>query len=171
MTHDIKASRLPGDEEAPPASRDYSGSSAAILQGNDSLLRMHKPEGLKRTAKELADGEVREFTIERDDNRPLRFKGHLVGFNESDPDTPRGTAVAIFVTRRGKIITSVRQWQKDAKRERQRYDAAAHETADEALAWLIQDGGGHLGRASRDAWERACATWTPLQGHEVEVIE
>lgn len=117
------------------------------------------------------DGVLREFTLERDDNRPLRFQGYLVGFHEVDQDAPRGTAVLVFVTKRGKIVTSVHQWQRDAKRERERHDAAAHDTAEEALDWLIRDGGGHLGRASRQAWERACATWAPLQGYDVEIVE
>jgi len=114
---------------------------------------------------------LREFTLERDDNRPLRFHGYLVGFHEVDTAAPRGTSVLVFVTKRGKIVTAVYQWQKDAKRSRERYAAAAHETADDALAWLIEDGGGHLGRSSRRAWERACQTWPPLQGYDVEVVE
>jgi hypothetical protein len=117
------------------------------------------------------DGVLREFTLERDDNRPLRFQGYLVGFHEIDLDVPRGTAVLVFVTKSGKIVTSVYQWQRDAKRERERHDAAAHDTAEGALDWLIQDGGGCLGRVSRQAWERACATWPPLQGYNVEVVE
>ena len=174
MSHETKASRLPGDDPTLKASRDYSGSSAVEIRGNDSLLRLHKPQGLKTTAKELVGGpdtEMREYTIERDSNRPLRFQGHLVGFNRVDPETERGTAVAVFVTRRGKIVTSVHQWQKDAKRERQRHAGAAHDIAEDALAWLIEDGGGHLGRASREAWELACRVWPALEGHEVEVIE
>ena len=71
----------------------------------------------------------------------------------------------------GKIITAVFQWQRDESRDRSRRAAAVHTTADDALAWLIQDGGGHLGRYSREAWEMACKRWAPFQGLEVEVIE
>lgn len=171
MTHSTKASQLPGDGEEVPEVRTYAQKPAPEIQGNDDLLRTQKPEGIQRTARELAEGQLGEFTVERDNNRPLRFQGQLIGFNDADPEAPRGTSVAIFATRRGKIVTSVHQWQRDTKRERERHDAAAHDRAEDALEWLVRDGGGQLGRASREAWERACTSYAPLQGHDVEVVE
>lgn len=171
MPHEDKTSRLPGDGTAPAGRTDYSGQPDPQIRGNDAVLRLRKPGGIKRSARELADDDVREFTIERDDNRPLRFQGRLVGFNEVDPEAPRGTSISIFATRRGRFVTSVHQWQRDAKRERERHAAAVHDSAEDALAWLIQDGGGRLGQSSKEAWDMACRVWLPLQGHDVEVVE
>lgn len=118
------------------------------------------------------DVALREFKVERDDNRPLQFQGYLIGWNEVDFSTvPRGTQVSIYVTKGNKIVTAVHQWQRGEKDERQRYKAGAHQTPETALEWLIEDGGGKLGRASREAWEAACSLWPSLQGHEVEVID
>lgn len=115
---------------------------------------------------------LREFKIERDDNLPLVFQGYLVGWNEIDVSAvPRGTKVSIYVTRSGKIVTAVYQWQRGAQNEKRRYAAAVHVKPEEALEWLIKDGGKRLGKASRDAWELACEVWPPLQGREVEVID
>ena len=109
------------------------------------------------------------YVVERDDDRPLQFEGRRIGWNEIDEDANNGTAVEIFVTRSGKLITAVHQWQ-DAK-GRERFGAAVHMMPDNALAWLKADGGGYLGRASREAWEKACANHLPLQGQDVEVID
>lgn len=208
MTHETKASRLPGDdadqriqaarkwhseraENQPSAEEDMMAQAVEQrrIKGNSAVLDAWR-EAKSKVGSTLPpnstpaassdtdpldpyniDKVLREFTLERDDNRPLRFQGYLVGFNEVNPDASRGTAIAVFVTRRDKIVTSVHQWQKDIKRERQRHAAAAHDTAEEALAWLIEDGRGHLGKASKEAWELACQVWPALQGYEVEVVE
>jgi hypothetical protein len=115
---------------------------------------------------------LREFTLEREDNRPLRFHGYLVGWNEIDiQEQPRGTQVQIFVTRSDKIITRVYQWQRKEGLAREKHKAGVHMSPEEALDWLIADGGGKLGRASREAWETACSIWPSLKGYDVEVID
>jgi len=121
---------------------------------------------------EKIDMALREFKVERDDNRPLQFQGYLIGWNDVDISTvPRGTQVSIYITKGNKIVTAVHQWQRGEKAERQRHKAGAHQTPESALDWLIEDGGGKLGRSSREAWEVACSVWPSLQGHEVEVID
>jgi len=170
----IPASTLPGDEldEVPEETAvEQSRKGYHQIQGNDVLLNLWR-EGKIKHPPLSTDLVLQEFTVERDNNRPLQFRGYLIGWNRVDYATvPRGTQVSIFVTRSGKIITAVHQWQRSEKLERQRHDAGVHQTPEDALEWLIQDGNGKLGRASREAWEIACSVWSPLQGHEVEVID
>jgi hypothetical protein len=194
---DHKASKLPGDdaqvnellessEEAPSLEEESEAAARRhrTIQGNDVLLRLHqagkgeKPptlpaDGGETDLTDMVDLAIREYTVERDSNLPLQFAGYLVGWNDIDTSVPRGTRVCVFVTKRGKIITSVHQWQRElvGERQRERHDAGVHESAKDALAWLVQDGGNRLGRASREAWDLACRVWPSLQGCEVEVIE
>lgn len=163
------------------ALRSRYGKPSHGLRGNDVLFRLYKAGRLSEPPPSFpADGGetdladqfdmgLREFHVERDDNRPLQFKGYLVGWNEIDLSVPRGTRVCVFVTRRGKIITAVHQWQRPERRRRNA--AAVHDTAEEAVRWLVEDGNGRLGRASREAWDLACQVWPSLRGHEAEVVE
>jgi hypothetical protein len=152
------------------------------LQGNDVLFQMVK----KGRAENAPDpsftetlGPTETFKLERDNNLPMQFKGKLLGTNVTDPDEARGTFVSIYVTQSGKIITHVYQWQRidpweeegEAPIKRSRSAAAVHVQGPEALAWLIQDGGGNLGSASRQAWEAACSNYPALHGQDVEVID
>ena len=156
------------------------------IQGNDVLQRMVK-EGRDTSPPDAtftSHVALQTFKVERDSNLPLQFEGYLIGQNEIDDEAGRGTRVSVYVTRRGKIITHVYQWQRqdvaawvNAGNEgtppikRSRNDAEAHTEGPSALQWLIQDGGSSLGAASREAWEMACSTWPPLQGQEVELID
>lgn len=115
---------------------------------------------------------LREFRVERSDDLPLVFQGYLIGWNEIDVSAmPRGTKVSIYVTKSGKIVTAVFQWQRGSHGSKTRHSAGVHATPKDALGWLKQDGGNRLGSASREAWEVACQVWPPLQGHEVEVVD
>lgn len=138
-----------------------------LPQGNDVVRRSYESRAVLEPQAPKTDRHL----VDRDDGRPFSFDGQLIGFNKVDEELPRGTRVTVFVTKSGKIITAVFQWQRDESRDRSRRAAAIHTTPDEALAWLIQDGGGHLGRCSREAWEMACKTWVPFQGLDVEVVE
>lgn len=156
------------------------------IQGNSVVLdawRKAQKEAVRarvppNVAAEQPDGKnepdraLRKFTLERGDNRPLQFTGYLIGWNEIDvTNEPRGTQVQLFVTRSNKIVIAVYQWQRKDDLERERHKAWAVSTPEEALETLIEDGGGKLGRASREAWDAACATWPPLRGYDVEVID
>lgn len=133
------------------------------IKGNSSMLEV------ARGSRELPKSAFETVILERDNDLPLKFNGRLIGCNHPDEEANTGTLVEIFVTKSGKLVTSVWQWQ-DAK-NRERHAAAAHQTPDQALEWLKQDGGGYLGKASRAAWEEACENHLPLQGHDVEVID
>lgn len=200
MTDKKQASRLPGDEEAapgPPKSSvqpkwqpppeepdaEEQAAKAAQIKGNDVLYRAYREGRPGERAPEFPadngetdlarrfDMALQEYDVERDDNRPLRFTGYLVGWNEVDLSVPRGTRVTVFVTRSSRIIAAVHQWQRGESGERNRHAATIHECPETALAWLIKDGGNHLGRASREAWDMACQVWPPFKGHDVEVID
>lgn len=128
---------------------------------------VEQPDGKKQP-----DRALRKFTLEREDNRPLQFTGYLIGWNEVNiEEQPRGTQVQIFVTRSNKIVIAVYQWQRKENLERERHKAWVASSPEEALDILVEDGGGKLGRSSREAWEAACATWPSLQGYDVEVID
>lgn len=188
MTNSKKnASRLPGDDLVSDKDlREETKNRFTGIKGNDILLRLIEagkaPDVLDPRLLPKADnGEtplasrydvaLRNYELPRDDDLTLGFQGYLIGWNEIDPNVPCGTSVSIFITRRDKIITFVHQWQRDDRRDRTSNRAGVHTTADQALAWLKEDGRGYLGRSSREAWERACQAWPPLQGRDVEHVE
>ena len=156
------------------------------IQGNNALQQMVK-QGREKTSPDTAFTShipLQTFTVERDGNLPLQFEGYIIGQNTIEEVEARGTRVSIYVTKRGKIITHVYQWQRQDPAmwansgndgnppiKRSRNAAAAHEETQAALAWLIQDGGDSLGSASREAWEIACESWPPLQGQAVEIVD
>lgn len=82
----------------------------------------------------------------------------------------RGTRVKIWITPGGTLLTNVTTWQ-SATFEGD-FDSSSshgqwHETPQAALDWLIRDGGGKLGTASKEAWKHACTTFEPMLGmHE-----
>lgn len=163
MTEQKPASKLPGDDEVKKTQKPRP-SLQASLQASDVLLRLLK-------GSESSEESSGEFTLERDEDVPLRFHGTLVGWNDVNEDVPRGTSVFVFVTRGRKIITYVHQWQRDKERPRERRAAGVHQDGRAALEWLRQDGGGHLGKASREAWQLACDAYPPLHDHNVEVVD
>lgn len=136
------------------------------IRGNSSVRQLIDREDV--------DSSYRTFRVERDNQLPLQFEGKLIGSSQTDLTAPRGTEVCVYVTRRGKYITHVFQWQRREDVEvmmRTRNSAAVHEEADQALEWLIQDGKGILGSSSRLAWEQACQSWPALHGLDVELVE
>lgn len=118
-----------------------------------------------------AKPKIEEYLVDRDEGLPLSFQGYFVGQNSIDPDSRVGTQVKIFVTTGANIITAVHQWQRTDETERHRRRAAVHQTPEHALAWLIEDGNGKLGKASKEAWETACQTWPEFDGKDVERID
>lgn len=156
MVHEVRTKRTTNRRNK------HMNDKKATIKGNSSMLEMVR--GSK--AQSSAYGTV---TLQRDDDLPLQFTGQLIGCNEIDGDPVNGTLVTLFATKSGKIITAVYQWQRGKGRER--HAAAAHQMPQDALTWLKADGGGYLGKASREAWEAACAIHPAFQGHDVEVID
>jgi len=151
------------------------------IQGNDTLQQMVKTGRASQPVDESYTDSIplETYTLERDTSVPMQFRGRLIGSYEPDEDLHVGTRVMVYVTQKGKFITHIYQWQRKdnhpgegpAPIKRSRSAAGVHVTGQEALSWLIQDGGGNLGSASRTAWEMACQNWPPLQGRAVEIIE
>lgn len=112
------------------------------------------------------DTEPKDHIVDRDGERPISFSGWLIGIGEMvgrrrDNQRVAGlyTAVRIYLSVGGCIITSVRQV--DAGRHRCAR-AAAHDTPQEALDWLVADAGDKLGPASKEAWEAAGERYAPI---------
>lgn len=152
------------------------------IQGNDSLQQM-----VSQSRDQPEEGAVSSsiplstIILDRDNNLSLQFEGRLIGQNSVYEGSlaSRGTWVSIYITKGGKIVTHVHQWQGGSEpgelgyggRNRSRDVAGVHVDPQQALAWLIRDGGGILGSASREAWTKACRNWPPFKGHDVEIID
>jgi hypothetical protein len=113
-------------------------------------------------------GEPQQYRVARDGVRDLAFRGWLLG--EGDRSFAGGpyTTVEVYLTAAGAIVTSVEQGTMGEGVGSAR--AAAHETPEAALAWLIEDAGGELGPASKEAWEAAGSAYPPIAEHAVERI-
>ena len=84
----------------------------------------------------------------------------------------RGTDVEILLTAGGRLVTTRNSWTRTvdgSSEESQRSDV--HETPDAAYRWLINDGNGKLGPASKAAWVQACRAFGPMAGLEFERVE
>lgn len=126
---------------------------------------------LKRE-EEDSESSVQRYTLERDKGLSLRFRGILVGYNEVDIEGKlRGTLVQIFITTSRKIVTAVYQWQRKKEIKRERHKAYVHESPEAAMSFLMEDNGGKMGRASREAWIMACNVEPTLKGYDAEVID
>lgn len=144
----------------------------AVIHGNDTVLKAVQDERDTKIARQDAT-EYAEFTIERDRMRSLRFKGALIGrstHERKDDSGVRGTEVTIYVTHTGRYVTEVRQWEDTKKRKRSRHDAEAHDTPEEAIAWLTKDAGGRMRGASTEAWLQACEAFDPLKKYAIEEV-
>ena len=124
-------------------------------------------------------GEPKQIRVFRDGDRDLQFRGWKVGKGTTGSggtsgyacDWNRGTRVRIWITTGGRIITGAESWS-CWQGEEDRHRAAAHQSADLALAWLRGDSytEDHLGPASKEAWEEACSAVPSLAGLDVEAI-
>ena len=115
-----------------------------------------------------------DHRIKRDGNLDIVFDGEEIGSGsygtggEYRSDWNRGTDVSIYLTRSKQIVTDVTQWSR-WQGEDSLHRAAVHSTAADALQWLVDDCGGSLGPASKEAWERACKH-EALAGADVEEV-
>jgi hypothetical protein len=93
-----------------------------------------------------------EYTIERDDDRPLRFTGEIIAEASSrgirGPSQNRWQELTLYRTAGGKMIArrvGRTQWQG----ERDRHEAVAVDTPDQVVAFL------GLGEAAKELYRRA----------------
>ena len=117
------------------------------------------------------------YRIKRDDNRDLSFEGERLGEGSHgtggtsgyECDWNRRTDVTIYKTATGRYVVSVHQSSRWLG-ERTLYRAWICERADGVLPSLIEDCGGDLGIASKEAFEEACGADAELALHEVEAV-
>jgi len=157
------------------------------IRGNDEILRRWRSGDLRSpggSSDEVAQTlPLEEYVVRRDDDRDLRFRGRLVGINDTPSTAHLGTQVRIFVTAGGKIVTAVHQWQRGDEAAwaaqgndgpppivREKFTAGVHEDPAAAIRWLVEDGRGRLGRSSAEAWKRACRAWPGLRDQDVEEV-
>jgi len=113
--------------------------------------------------------DAKQYRVARDGARDLTFRGWLLGEGDrSMGATGPYTTVEIYLTEAGAIVASVEQGTMGEGVGSAR--AAAHDTPEAALAWLIEDAGGELGPASKEAWEAAGEKYPPIAEHAVETI-
>lgn len=117
-----------------------------------------------------------EHRLERDGDRDVSFTGWEIGEGrigergKSLHDSSRGTTVMIYLTEGGRYLAHVVQWSAWEGDSLRRVLGPADD-GEELLALLVEDAGGELGRASKEAWEAACAAWPDLGEHETERID
>ncbi len=116
-------------------------------------------------------GKPRTWTVERPGNLDIEVSAWKLGEGRIDvggPESRRTTTVEIWLTTKGRLLT-VRRASSDVDGVSTVEQASQfHETPASALAWLIADGKGKLGRASKVAWVQACRTFAPMSGMEIE---
>ena len=119
-----------------------------------------------------------EYTVTRDGDRDLEFAGVELGAGSFGTggtsgfarDWTRGTNVTIYRTAGGRYVVGVKQWSA-WEGEGDVHRAAVCETPADVLAWLIEDAGGQLGHASKEALEAAAAEDAGIAGILTERIE
>lgn len=111
------------------------------------------------------------YVVPRDGDLDLEFTGWIVGTGEQGDlrNSNRGTTVTIYLSSTGHIVTAVEQWTR-GRNPSSTYRAGVHTEAAAALAWLYNDCGGTLGRASKQAWQAACQTLPALRGSDVKTL-
>lgn len=115
------------------------------------------------------------YRVRRDGDKDLAFAGMLIGTGDygtggqAPCDHTCGTEVEIYLTESAKIVTGVRQWSQ-WQGEEDVHRAAVHDHPAGAYEWLVEDCGGTLGRASKEAWEEACENCPALAGADVEEV-
>lgn len=117
-------------------------------------------------------GDVQTWNHPRSQGLDLEIRGWIIGKGEAAAGRNRRTIVEIALTTKGRLITTRRSESRDADGwELHEATGQFHETPERAYAWLLEDGHGKLGPASRAAWVAACRTFAPMNGMEVERVD
>lgn len=104
------------------------------------------------------------------DNRDIHADCWEIGrgrIETGDPKAPRFTEVRIWLTPGGTLITN----RTNGTRDVESGTGCAHATPDRAYQWLVDDGKGKLGPASKAAWVAACRAVPPMADFEFERID
>lgn len=117
-----------------------------------------------------AMGPPSKIKVGRDGDRDLAFTGwYLEGGTQEYAGGDREVTVHIMVTAAGRIVTSVLRVDHALRTVRE--TAAVHDDPEAALRWLIEDAGGKLGPATKQAWRGAADLYPPLLNVDVEEVD
>jgi hypothetical protein len=108
--------------------------------------------------------------------RDVYTDGWTIGLGQiagGGQNSSRGTDVEIVLTAGGNLVTTRRSWTRspDGNESGASATGAVHQTPASAYRWLINDGKGKLGPASKAAWLQACRTLPLMAGLEFEHVE
>lgn len=132
----------------------------------------------KDTAAVEADSKVKRWTLERDGDRPLRFRGEQLGEGESGSggtsgyrcDWNRGVKVRIFRLASGGGYVVARSYWSHWQGEDGRAEATVCPTA-AALLEALRDDGGEIRRAEAAALDDAAAVDEGIAAVAVEDLD
>ncbi len=98
--------------------------------------------------------------------------GRTLAAGNQQSSVQRGTDVEILLTASGRLVTTRNSWTETADGSREESQRSeVYETPDGAYRWLVNDGKGKLGPASKAAWVQACRNVPPMSGLEYERVE
>ena len=133
------------------------------------------PETVKHLTARL--GPAEPCLVTRQGYLDIHVQAWLIGCGETRADTgtgevQRGTTVEIRLTVGGNLVTTRCAWTRTADGSSEDSQTGqVHSTPHLAYEWLIKDGKGKLGPASKDAWVQACRNVPTMSGLEYERVE
>lgn len=114
----------------------------------------------------------------RPDGLDIQILGWRIGLGQiavpgkGSSRSQRGVDVEIFVTEKGRLVTTRNAWTRAPDGgSSDSQTSQVCETPARAYQWLLDDGKGKLGPASKAAWVMACQTFAPMSGLEIERID
>lgn len=117
---------------------------------------------------------LREYRLAREDALDLQFRGYRIsegkcGDREYEIDWTRSTHVRLYYTDTDKwVVETVKasKWQG----ERSRHSAKVYNSFRAVVTGVVEENGGRLGPASKQAIEAAVELLPDLEGSDVEVV-
>ena len=122
-------------------------------------------------------GPPQSCLITRQGDRDIYINAWVVGFGRTtvpadSSKVEKGIDVTIRLTAGGALVTTRCAWTRTPDGESQESQTGqVHTAPDLAYQWLVKDGKGKLGPASKEAWIQACLTVPPMNGLEFERVE
>jgi hypothetical protein len=115
-------------------------------------------------------GQPKTWIVERPGALDVEVSAWLIGRGEiATGMSPRRTmTVEIWITTKGKLLVFRKAVTQFAQGGGDGLSVSEfHDTPAAAYDWLVNDGKGKLGRASKQAWIEACQQFEPMRGMEV----
>lgn len=126
-------------------------------------------------------GPPRDHTFSRDGGLDMQVvgawtigKGQFGDDEDAEPTTRtlRGTTVRVLLTTTGRFVTTRTRWRNHVGGSSEESSTGGvYGSPAQVLDWLISDGEGKLGPASKAAWTEACRHVPPMNGLQYERVE